>query len=97
MKWYKFGVTKLWDNLAIEIREGRMERKDAIEYLKNNTENIPMKEIESFSKYLGISIEFFFEIAEKHRNLSIWKKDDDGNWYLPKFKQEFGFWKELLV
>ena len=97
MKWYKFGVTKLWDNLAIEIREGRMEREDAIEYLKNNTENIPMKEIESFSKYLGISIEFFFEIAEKHRNLSIWKKDDDDNWYLPKFKQEFGFWKELLV
>ena len=56
-----------------------------------------MKEIESFSKYLGISIDFFFEIAEKHRNLSIWKKDDEGNWYLPKFKQEFGFWKELLV
>ena len=97
MKWYKFGVTKLWDNLAIEIREGRMERKDAIEYLKNNTENIPMKEIESFSKYIGISIEIFFEMAEKHRNLTIWEKDDNGNWYLPEFRKEFGFWKELLV
>jgi hypothetical protein len=97
MKWYKFGVTKLWDNLAIEIREGRMVREDAIKYLKNNAENIPMKEIETFSEYIGISIENFFEITEKHRNLSIWKKNDKGDWYLPKFKQEFGFWKEFLV
>lgn len=97
MKWYKFGMTKLWDNLAIEIREGRMSREEAVDFLRNNTEPIPYKEIESFCTYLNISKERFFEIAESHRNLDIWKKDVNGDWYLPEFKKEFGFWKEFLV
>jgi len=97
MKWYKFGLTKLWDNLAIEIREGRMSRRDAIEYLKSNTEQIPRKEIGSFCEYLNISEEEFFEIAESHRNLDIWEKDITGKWTIPEFINEFGFWKEFLV
>ena len=96
MKWYKFGVTKLWDNLALEIRANRMTREIAIDYLKNNTEPIPKKEIETFCKYMKISIDDFFKIAEKHRNLNIWKKDKNNTWYLPEFKKEFGFWKEFL-
>ncbi|MCW8895337.1 N-acetyl sugar amidotransferase [Sulfurimonas sp.] len=96
MKWYKFGLTKLWDNLAIEIREGRMTRDESVEYLKNNEEPIPNKEIESFCSYLNISIERFYELAESHRNLDIWEKDEYGSWYLPAFKKEFGFWKEFL-
>ncbi len=96
MKWYKFGVTKLWDNLAIEIREGRMSRQEAVSFLKNNTEPVPNKEIESFCAYLKISKERFFEIAESHRNLDIWKKDTNNNWCLPAFKNEFGFWREFL-
>lgn len=96
MKWYKFGVTKLWDNLAIEIRTGRMSRNEAIKYLKNNAEPIPRKEIKSFCQYLKIGEDRFFEIAEMHRNLDIWKKDESGEWYLPAFVKEFGFWKEFI-
>ena len=97
MKWYKFGVTKLWENLALEIRKGAMSRDEAIEYLKNNPENIPHKEIENFCKYLNISKEKFFEIAEIHRNLNIWQKDKKNKWYLPAFKEEFGFWQKFIV
>ena len=97
MKWYKFGVTKLWDNLAIEIREGRMDRGEVIKFLKTNVESVPHKEIESFCDYLKISKKRFFEIAESHRNLDIWRKDENGNWYLPEFKKEFGFWRNLVV
>ncbi len=97
MKWYKFGVTKLWDNLAIEIRTGRMTRGEAVEYLKNNAEPIPKKEIKSFCEYLGISEERFFEIAETHRNTAIWKKNENDKWYLPAFVEEFGFWKEFII
>ncbi|MEA3314525.1 MAG: N-acetyl sugar amidotransferase [Campylobacterota bacterium] len=96
MKWYKFGLTKLWDNLAIEIRENRMTRDEVIDFLKTNVEPIPHKEIESFCKYLKISKDKFFEIAESHRNLDIWEKDKNNNWYIPVFKREFGFWKEFL-
>lgn len=97
MKWYKFGVTKLWDNLAIEIRTGRMTREGAVEYLKNNSEAIPKKEIKSFCQYLEITEEKFFEIAEAHRNTDIWKKNEVGEWYLPAFVEEFGFWREFVV
>ena len=34
MKWYKFGFTRLWDNLSIEIRAGRVSRSNAIEFIK---------------------------------------------------------------
>jgi len=96
MKWYKFGLTKLWDNLAIEIREHRMSREEAVEYLRKNTEPIPKKEIQSFCKYLNISENDFFKIAESHRNLNIWEKGSDGKWSIPSFIEEFGFWKEFL-
>ena len=97
MKWYKFGVTKLWDNLSLEIREGRKTRKDAINYLRENYEPAPIKEIRTFCNYLGISEQKFFEIAESHRNKEIWKKDGSGDWHLPDFKKEFGFWKEFVI
>ena len=97
MKWYKFGITKLWDNLAIEIREGRMSRKEVVNLLKTNIEAIPRKEIKSFCNYLNIEENTFFEIAETHRNKNIWEKDINNNWYLPKFKEVFGFWKEFIV
>ena len=29
MKWYKFGFTRLWDNLSLEIRNGKLTRKKA--------------------------------------------------------------------
>jgi N-acetyl sugar amidotransferase len=97
MKWYKFGVTKLWDSLAVEIREGRKTRKEAIDYLKENNDPIPIKEISSFCTYIGISKNQFFEIAELHRNIDIWKLNEDNNWYLPDFKKEFGFWKDFVT
>ena len=33
MKWYKFGFTRFWDNLSIEIRAGRMSRAEAIKII----------------------------------------------------------------
>ena len=34
LKWYKYGFTRLWDNLSIEIRNGRMSRKKQYQLLK---------------------------------------------------------------
>ena len=34
LKWYKFGMTRLFDNLAIEIREGRCSRDEAIDIVR---------------------------------------------------------------
>ena len=48
MKWYKFGFTRLWDNLSIEIRNGRIGREDAIDIIKNVGNENPIKEINLF-------------------------------------------------
>ena len=74
-----------------------MTRDEAVEYLRNNAEPIPRKEIKSFCEYLEIDEERFFEIAETHRNTEIWKKNEKGEWYLPAFVEEFGFWREFVV
>jgi len=90
-KWYKFGFTRLWDNLSIEIRNKRMTRNEAIEYIKDNPEETPYEQIYKLINYLEISEMTFWEIVEKHRNLSIWKKDSTGKWYIPDIIDEFGF------
>jgi len=83
MKWYKFGFTRLWDNLSIEIKEGKISRKQAIEIVKN-PEKIPLKEINLFCKFLSISLREFFLIAEKFRNQKIWYKDKN-KWKIKDF------------
>ena len=34
LKWYKFGFTRLFDNLSLEIRNGRLTRDEAIEIVR---------------------------------------------------------------
>ena len=91
LKWYKFGFTRTWDNLAIEIRNGRLTREEAIRYIKENPDKIPAKQIKKACKFLNISKKKFWNIIESHRNLDIWEKDKNGNWYIPSLKKEFGF------
>ena len=85
MKWYKFGFTRLWDNLSIEIRNGRMKRDEAIDIIKNVGNEKPVKEINLFCNYLGINQHVFFEIASKFRNQNIWNKNKKGQWYIENF------------
>ena len=91
LKWHKFGFTRTWDNLSIEIRNNRMTRNEALQYIKDNPEPVPYKQIYQLCQYIGISEMKFWEIVEKHRNLDIWKKDIDGKWYLPHMIKELGF------
>ena len=83
LKWYKFGFTRLFDNLSIEIRNGRISRKNAIKILKTQTKP-PIKEIKGFCKYVKITENQFYKIAEKFRNKKIWKKID-GKWVIKNF------------
>ena len=82
LKWYKFGFTRLWDNLSIEIRNKRLTREEAIKIVTEVGEELPKDEIERFCNYVGISEESFFEIAEKFRNHEIWKRDKENNLYI---------------
>ena len=72
LKRYKFGFTRLWDNLSLEIRNKRMTRKDAVEILSERGGEMPQEDIAKFCEFVGISKVHFLEICENFRNKSIW-------------------------
>jgi N-acetyl sugar amidotransferase len=93
MKWYKFGFTRLWDNLTLEIRNKRLTRKKAIQIVSKQGNLIPIKEINKFCKYLNINRNYFLRIAEKFRNKAIWKKENK-IWKIKKFLIKDWNWKK---
>jgi len=85
MKWYKFGFTRLFDNLSLEIRNGRMSRMQALEIIRERGDITPVDDIERFAAFAGITSARFFEIAERFRDPRIWKRREDGAWHIPEF------------
>jgi hypothetical protein len=75
MKWYKFGITRSFDNLSLEIRNSRISRAQAIEMLKQRGEEKPVMDIRKFCIFMGISETRFFDIAESYRNRDIWSRE----------------------
>jgi N-acetyl sugar amidotransferase len=74
MKWYKFGFTRLFDNLSIEIRNKRLTRLKAINLIKENKNFLPLSDIKKFCHFTNIKVSYFFKIAQNFRNKMIWKK-----------------------
>ncbi len=85
MKWYKFGFTRAFDNLSLEIRNGRMIRAEAVDRLRKRGDETPRADIDKFCHFANISASRFFDIAEKFRNLRIWERGADGRWRIPGF------------
>jgi N-acetyl sugar amidotransferase len=85
LKWPKFGFTRSWDNLSLEIRNGRISRDEAIDTLKRLGDETPHADIERWCEYVGIPTSRFFEIAEGFRDPGVWKRDADGEWHIPGF------------
>jgi hypothetical protein len=92
MKWYKFGFTRLFDNLSLEIRNGRITRSAAIEVLRKTGDDTPHRDVASFCRFCGITEATFHEIAERFRNPAVWQRRADGTWYIPGFLIEDWRW-----
>ena len=84
LKWYKFGFTRTYDNLALEIRNGRLTRDEAIAVLRARGDETPHEDIARFCAFVGISRERFFEIIEKFRNREVWSRRG-GKWVIEDF------------
>lgn len=93
LKWYKFGITRTFDNLSIEIRNGRMTRDQAIEILREKGEERPIKDIELFCSFVEISVKEFYNIAETFRNTKLWNKAG-GQWIINDFLIKDWNWHE---
>jgi len=75
-KWHKFGITRTWDTLSMEIRNGRMTREEAIAHLRARGDETPWDDIAVFCDYLGISQRDYFSVVEGFRNASLWTRRD---------------------
>ena len=75
IKWFKFGFTRMFDNLSIEIRHGRMTRDEALEVLRVTGDQAPHEDIATFCEFTGIAAERFQEICEGFRNTGIWHRE----------------------
>lgn len=84
LKWYKFGFTRLFDNLSLEIRNSRVTREQAIEIIREKGEQCPIEDIECLCDFLNIRVDEFFQIAETFRNRKIWSKKS-GRWEIENF------------
>jgi N-acetyl sugar amidotransferase len=74
-KWYKFGMSRIFDNLSIQIRYGMINRDEAIEILKKKGHQIPHNDIDIFCKFVDKPVSWFWDTCEKYRNKEIWYKD----------------------
>lgn len=91
LKWYKFGFTRTFDNLSLEIRNGRLTREQAIQIIKARGDETPHEDIAKFCDFVGISRGHFFEVIEKFRNPAIWVKKE-GTWAIEDFLVKDWHW-----
>lgn len=84
LKWHKFGFTRIFDNLSLEIRNGRITRQRAVEIIRETGDQTPHEDIEKFCSFLNISKTRFDDITEKFRNHSVWTKES-GTWKIRDF------------
>jgi len=73
LKWYKFGFTRLWDNLSIEIRMGRITREHAFKMVEEKGDEYPKEAIEKFCSWAGLSLDEFDKIAKSFCNKEVWR------------------------
>ena len=74
LKYYRFGITRTFDNLSLEIRNKRISRDKAVKIANKSLKIIPHKQIKNFCEFINISEKKFFQICKKFRNKKIWKK-----------------------
>lgn len=84
LKHLKFGFGKANDEVCELIRLGRMSRSEGIEVLRNIDGKVAHRYIAAFSKYLGISEDKFWDVAERYRNRDLWERGDDNQWRLKR-------------
>jgi len=84
LKWYKFGFTRLWDNLSLEIRNNRMTRDEAIQVISDVGDEYPQEAIDKFCQWVGITESSFRAMAEKFRNKDVWTFQN-GRWRIKNF------------
>lgn len=89
IKYLKYGFGRISDYVNEDIRNGLISREEGIELNKKYDGSCSPEYIESFSNYIGITVDDFWEQVDKSVNLELFTKQGKGK-YLPKFEVGIG-------
>lgn len=79
----KFGIARATSDAAHEIREGLIERDEAVQLVRRfDSENPSNRSHDLFLRYTGFSEEEFSLCMDRWRNLKLWKNSKDTGWRL---------------
>lgn len=79
IKYYKFGFGRVTDYVNEELRLGTMSREKAIELVEQYDDACSDDYIASFSDYIGISVEHFWEKVRTSANPKLFDVRPDGS------------------
>ena len=74
----KFGHGRCTSNAAREVREGYINRREAVSLVREYDTEFPQLYYEDFLDYTGFSDEEFLGVAERWRNEKLWTKGENG-------------------
>ncbi|MCV0411911.1 N-acetyl sugar amidotransferase [Nitrosarchaeum sp.] len=78
LKWIKFGYGRATDNASIDIRHGRITRKEGMELVKKFEGKIPELYLDEYLTDFELSRKDFMEVIDKFANYDLFKKDTNG-------------------
>ncbi|HMZ27628.1 MAG TPA: N-acetyl sugar amidotransferase [Elusimicrobiota bacterium] len=93
LKWHKFGFTRLFDNLSLEIRNGRLTREAAVRAIAERGDQTPHADIDKFCSHVGMTRREFEATADRFRNPALWSRDN-GFWKMKDFLIKTWRWNE---
>ena len=85
IKFLKYGFGRISDYVNEDIRNGRMTREEGIKLVERYDGMCSPKYIESFCRYIGISVEEFWAKVDMSVNKNLFMKDTMDQW-VKKFK-----------
>lgn len=80
LKYVKLGFGQCMDHACFDIREGRINREEAISLVKKYDGKCHERYIKQFCNYIDITIEEFWRVTNSFRG-TMWSKDKEGKWY----------------
>ncbi len=83
IKYLKYGYGRATDQLNIAIRQGVIQRDEALKIVKNIDGEVDEENVIKFCKYLMISKEKYEEIIDSFVNQEIFYKNNENKW-IPK-------------
>ena len=78
-KFIKYGYGRATDHASYEIREGRMNKKQAKELIIEYDGKVPKKYFKEFLEFLDITEDHFYKTRDRFTNPVLFKKDDNDN------------------